>query len=594
MRGRFHLTEQMRSTNPMVAALAYARAGLKVLATWGVDENGNCDCGRKSCKNAGKHPVGEFFPHGHRSATTDSAKLKACWRVHPNANVAIVPDDGLIALDVDSAETERALAELELPETLTVRTGRGKHFYFKNLGGSKLDLPDGVEVKGYGKGAITVPPSRHASGRRYRWVSDVEEAVELVLPGRPRKTSVKIDFGKSRRAIGEGNRNGRLTSMAGMLRNFGLESDDLEAVLLTINDRLCDPPLEGEEVAGIAMSVARYATPIEEAFGTMSDVVAEAVPWLYQPYFPRGTLTMLEGDPGLGKSTFAAAISAAVTTGRRVPWSKDRQKGNVLILSAEDDAARILRPRLDANGADNSRIRYARELFTLNDAGIALLRAEIEREQPDLVIIDPIVAFLGADSDLNDAADMTRFLTALDRVAREFDCALLIVRHLRKLRDGSAINQGLGSIALAGRVRSMLLFARHPNDPNLRAVAHSKSNYAAQGSTIVLALQTNDAGHPVVEWMDIDAGISAQDLISANVADPGRPPKELYAAAEFLRGLLAEGPMDSRDIEHAAKAKKISKATLRRAREHLGLRLHRSSRRTLWSLPDHYSDETDE
>ncbi len=594
MRGRFYLTEQMRSTKPLVAALAYARAGLKVLTTWGVDEDGNCDCGLKNCKNAGKHPLGEFFPHGHLSATTDPAVLKAAWRAHPNANVAIVPDDDLIALDVDTPEAERALAEVKLPDTLTVRTGRGKHFYFKSSSGSKLELPHGVELKGYGKGAITVPPSRHASGRRYRWLSGVEEAVELVFPERPRKTSVKINFGKSRRTIGEGTRNARLTSMAGVLRNFGLESDDLEAVLLAANDRLCDPSLEADEVAGIARSVARYATPLEEAFGTMSDVVAEAVPWLFQPYLPRGTLTMLEGDPGLGKSTFAAAISAAVTTGRRVPWSKDRCKGKVLIMSAEDDVARILKPRLDANGADNTRVRYARELFTLDEAGVALLRAEIERERPDLVIIDPIVAFLDSDSDLNDAADMTRFLTSLDRVAREFDCALLIVRHLRKLKDGSAINQGLGSIALAGRVRSMLLFARHPHDPNLRAVAHSKSNYAAQGPTIVFALQPDEGGHPVVEWMDVDADISPQDLLSGNVADPGRPPKELHAAMDLLRSLLSKGPTNSREIELAAKAKKVSRATLRRAREELGLRILRSGRQTMWALPGYDDDETDE
>jgi len=200
------------------------------------------------------------------------------------------------------------------------------------------------------------------------------------------------------------------------------------------------------------------------------------------------------------------------------------------------------------------------------------------------VIIDPIVAFLDSGSDLNDAADMTRFLTDLDRVAREFDCAILVVRHLRKLKDGSAINQGLGSIALAGRVRSILLIARHPSDPSLRAVAHSKSNYAAQGPTIVFSFEPTVSEQPRVEWHDVDAGISAQDLLGANVADPGRPPKELHDAMDFFRSQLSGGPKDSREIELAAEARSISLATLRRARKAMGLLQQRRGRQVVWSL----------
>jgi RecA-family ATPase len=245
-----------------------------------------------------------------------------------------------------------------------------------------------------------------------------------------------------------------------------------------------------------------------------------------------------------------------------------------------------LKPRRDANGADTSRIRYARELFTLDENGIALLRAEIEESRPDLVVIDPIVAFLDSGSDLNDAADMTRFLTELDKVAREFDCALLVVRHLRKLRDGSAINQGLGSIALSGRVRSILLIARHPSDPSLRAVAHSKSNYAAQGPTIVFSFEPTDNEQPRVEWQDVDENISAHDLLTANIGDPGRPPKELHDAMDVLRALLSGGPKSSQEIKLAIEARGVSTATLRRARSEMKLRQQRNGRQVLWSLPE--------
>src|SRR3569833_373051 len=161
MRKRFRLTAQMRSTTPLTAALAYARAGLKVYAAWGIDDSGACECGQKSCKNPGKHPLGEFFPHGHLSATTDSAHLKATWTAYPNANVSIVPDDGLIALDIDSPEAETAIDAFNLPVTISVKTSRGWHRYFEGQKGETLKAAGKFEVKQNGMGGITVPPSRH-------------------------------------------------------------------------------------------------------------------------------------------------------------------------------------------------------------------------------------------------------------------------------------------------------------------------------------------------------------------------------------------------------------------------------------------------
>lgn len=157
------------SPTVMKAALGWAKLGVPILAVHGVDEEGHCDCGRRNCPNPGKHPIGDFFPHGHRSATTDPLKIRAAFRAHPNANLAIVPGDALVIIDVDNEEGAQKFEDLDLPDTATVVTGRGRHHYFI----VKSPLPDrmpswpGIDIKHGNDGYIVVPPSKHASGKQY-------------------------------------------------------------------------------------------------------------------------------------------------------------------------------------------------------------------------------------------------------------------------------------------------------------------------------------------------------------------------------------------------------------------------------------------
>lgn len=588
MRKPFRVSGEMRSPDKLTAALAYAEAGIPVLACHGVDAEGRCDCGDRSCSNIGKHPISRMFSHGLRSATLSLAKIRRAWKNHPNANVAIVPDDGLVVVDIDGLRGEESIAGLKLPQTASVRTGRGRHLYFE--GGDAGSLPSFPEVdyRYGGRGYVVAPPSRHKSGRRYRWGAG-QNVAPLPVISRTGRT-VRIDF-KSEKFVHEGSRNSRLTSLAGLMRHGGLSEKPIETALLGLNQVICQPPLKNAEVRAIARSISQYGTPSEEAFGTMADVVAEDVVWLHAPYFPRGVLTMLEGDPGLGKSHFVAGYAAAITTGTPVPWSKDAKAGNVLLLSAEDDAARVLKPRLEANGAHSRRIRYQKELFSLDDNGIARLRFEIESWRPVAVFIDPIVAFLASGADFNDAGDMTLFLTAIDRLAREFDCAIIIVRHLRKTKDGSAINHGLGSIALSARVRSILLLGRHPDDGGRRALVHVKSNYAEEGPAILFALPKVTKGQPKIVWQGVDKEITAQDLLSSGNAGPGRPPNELAAAIAFLRDFLRDGGKSKASVEGAAEARSITKGTLRRARDDIGVLTPRKGRGTIWSLPSNTHED---
>jgi hypothetical protein len=137
-----------------------------------------------------------------------------------------------------------------------------------------------------------------------------------------------------------------LASTAGILRARGLSRRAITSALLAINNEECKPPLKDSEVTKIAKSIGRYRAEHEELFGTMSEVVAEDIRWLYAPYFPRGAVTLMDGDPGLGKSSVTVAVVAALSKGRPVPWSSDQPAGKALLLSAEDDPARVQKPRL--------------------------------------------------------------------------------------------------------------------------------------------------------------------------------------------------------------------------------------------------------
>ena len=164
--------------------------------------------------------------------------------------------------------------------------------------------------------------------------------------------------------------------------------------------------------------------------------------------------------------------------------------------SAEDDPARVLKPRFLAHGADLERIRFQQKPFTLNGNGLGLLRSEIGAHRPRLVIIDPLIAYMDASVDLHRANDTMQFMNELDQLAREFDTTMLIVRHLRKGDSGGALYRGLGSIGIAARVRSIMLLGRHPEEPDVRALAHVKSNYAPFGPTILFDLNAPQDGRP--------------------------------------------------------------------------------------------------
>jgi putative DNA primase/helicase len=318
----------------------------------------------------------------------------------------------------------------------------------------------------------------------------------------------------------------------------------------------------------------------------MADVEPEAVRWLWYPFIALGKLTILEGDPGLGKSWLMCAIAAAVSCGRGLPSAEPFEPGNVLMLSAEDGLGDTLRPRLNAVGANASRVFALNEPLTLDTAGLIKLEATIIEYKPKLIVIDPPFAYTGGKTDIHRANECRAISAPLAAIAERPGCAIVAVRHLGKSRGGGhALNAGIGSIDFAAAARSVLLAGQDPDDSSKRAVVQIKNNLASIGEAIGYTLEGGQ-----FYWTGIST-LTAGRILSLPSNEEERGARS--EAIEFLRPALADGPHPSKEINSEARNADISASTLRRAKDTLGVRALKEgghfggdSQKWLWALPE--------
>lgn len=584
------MTEYMRRTSSseykrkhpvLQAAKDYISLGLKVVPLWGTSGS-QCDCGNENCSNAGKHPIGSLVPHGGKDASDDIKTVSKWFKKYPNANIGIILD-GLVVIDVDGDVGKKSLKKLgELPKTAFVRTGRGFHYYFKGKAKNTTNWKPGIDCKS--AGYIIVPPSRHVSGRAYRWVNELKQVAPLPtsLVDTKRKITA-VDFESN--TIVEGQRNKRLTSLAGSLRRQGFNEEVIAEALHAVNELACEPALGENEINRIAKSINSYDTPNSELFGEMKDVVVTDVKWLYPFYIPLGCLTAFDGDPGIGKSTFTILLASRISTGKPMPNADVSVNGNVLIVNAEDDASRVLRPRLEANGADVSKIRYSKKHFFLTEEGLDNLELEIAEFKPKLVIVDPLFVHLSPDVDTHKMAEVMQALSELDELARRYDTSILLVRHLTKSQEGDAIRQGQGSMGIVGRVRSQLILVRHPKNKNQRYLVHSKSNYGAECSTLIFEMRVeDDAGQPRLDFFETSE-LTANEVISSLKGSPGAPPTKRNKAQSFILENLSSGWAYVTKLNRKGKEVGLNPKTIQRASEELHLRKSGNGKSAIWAFP---------
>jgi hypothetical protein len=317
----------------------------------------------------------------------------------------------------------------------------------------------------------------------------------------------------------------------------------------------------------------------------MADVEPEAVNWLWYPYIALGKQTLVDGDPGIGKSTMLCAVASAVSNGRGLPGVEPFEPGNVLMLSAEDGIADTLRPRLDAVGANVARVFALNEPLTFDAGGLLRLEAAIIEYSPLLVIIDPLFAYTGGKADIHRANECRAISAPLAAIAERQGCAIVAVRHLGKSRGGGhALNAGIGSIDFAAAARSVLLVGQDPDEPSKRAVVQIKNNLAPHGEAIGYTLEGGQ-----FYWTG-ESDLTAGRILASATDEDERG--SITEAVDFLKTALCDGGRDAKAIESEARQAGVNSMTLRRAKARLKVRSHKVGmpgshfQKWVWELPD--------
>jgi predicted ATP-dependent serine protease len=308
----------------------------------------------------------------------------------------------------------------------------------------------------------------------------------------------------------------------------------------------------------------------------MSEIQTQEIEWLWYPFIPYGKLTIIQGDPGDGKTTMVLNLAAKLSKGEQMDEGMDiTEPTTVIYQTAEDGLADTVKPRLELAGADCERIVVIDE----SDKSLSMvderLEEAIQKTKAKLLILDPIQAYLGGGMDMNranEARDMTKKLGAL---AEKYKCAIVLIGHMNKASGNKAAYRGMGSIDFFAVARSVLLVGRVEGEPQLRAVVQIKNNLAAFGHPKAFALSEDG-----FRWMG-DYEITADEVLG------GIAPKanKMEQAKRMLRELAeTTNAVQSSEVFEMADEQGISKRTMENAKKELGIRAKKINNSWYWEL----------
>lgn len=292
-------------------------------------------------------------------------------------------------------------------------------------------------------------------------------------------------------------------------------------------------------------------------------VVSESITWLWKPLLPSGKVTLLEGDPGQGKSWISLAIAADLSAGRALPGGFRSEPARVMFCSAEDGVADTLSPRLQALNAQTRAVAFSDEPIVLDDEGFERLAQGLAVVRPQLMVLDPLVAFLGSRVDFYRANETREVMARLANLAADFDTAILAIRHLTKSENRRVIYRGLGSIDLTASARSVLLAGGPEAEATEKALFQIKNNLAPLGGPYGYRLDGSG-----FTWLP-ETQLTLYDIVRADSSTGDDRTEE---AKEFLREALSAGSKPVLDILEEADLLGIAQRTLKRAKASLGVK----------------------
>lgn len=325
----------------------------------------------------------------------------------------------------------------------------------------------------------------------------------------------------------------------------------------------------------------------------------EQIEWLLYPFIPFGKVTIIQGDPGEGKTTMVLQIIAKLTRGEPILLNKKSQKEaqqdseenlkqevlsqddpiqpvNVIYQTAEDGLGDTIKPRLLAAGADCSRVLVIddrEQPLTMLDVR---LEEAIMQTKARMVVLDPIQGFLGTDVDMHRANEIRPLMKRMAVLAEKYHCAIILIGHMNKNINGKSSYRGLGSIDFQAAARSVLIVGRLKDEPETRVMCHVKSSLAPEGKSVAFRLDKETG----FQWIG-EYDISADDLLSGDARG-----QKSRIAKEFLLDILSDGGMAQRKIEEEASKQGIKKKTLRNAKQELEIDSVKRGNQWFWILSE--------
>lgn len=309
----------------------------------------------------------------------------------------------------------------------------------------------------------------------------------------------------------------------------------------------------------IKITQLKHITPREPSF-------------FWNPYIPRGMITFLEGDPGVGKSWVGMKMASDASNGVPFPGQRGEvEPQKVLMLTGEEDLEYALASRLQKVQANTDRIFVSDSKFALNARGMSDLAFLMEKVDVSIVFLDPLQSFVPKEIDTNSVTDVYDMLGPLGRIARQTGVAVVIVRHLRKGGASNAKHAGIGSIGLTGIARSVLQVGVTKN--GVHYLKHVKSNYSAPGET--LSFTFGDDGF---QWTgNLREGGEAAGVVTTRVR---------HEVVEFLFDVLRDGPKAVVDVMMEASQFGFKERTIASAKKEAGVRSVKKGNVWYWELAD--------
>lgn len=323
----------------------------------------------------------------------------------------------------------------------------------------------------------------------------------------------------------------------------------------------------------------------------------ESLDWIWYPYLARGEMTILEGDPGLGKSYLAQMVGLAIADGKRLPCIKQAMPhpmGKVVYFDLENSAGSVTKRRLVDNGCANLKNYFQEERpFMIDDEdALDLVYEGLERVRPDLVVFDTVNTYIGK-ADTHKASETQQAMAQFMEIAKRFNCAVIVVRHLTKSSKERALYRGQGSIAFTGMARVVLTVGQHPEEDDLRVMAVTKLNITRRPPALTFqidalpdTLKFQDRSR--FKWGDF-IDLTSDEIVTVEVKKREKIGKH-DEVAEFLRNILSEGPMLRAAVERAAQGRGYGIKTLVKVVEEIGIKVSAPTgfgraKHTKWELP---------